>query len=686
VRIGILVLALFVGAVAVALGAWDLGVTRRGELEAVAREQYQRNITVSARRGMITDRHGAELAVEVEVDSIYANAKEVPDAAQAAATLSSILELDAGTLQEKLASNRTFVFLKRRVLPSISEAVRRAGVPGIYLIKESKRFYPKVELASTVLGIAGMDSVGLEGLELKYDEQLKGQRDAVEGFRDGRGRVVFADSLFGSSGVVGNSVELTIDSTLQYHAERELAAAVSTYNAKSGQMVVMDPRTGEILVMASYPTFNPNALSRSTSEQRRNRPVLDVFEPGSTLKVFSLAAGFNTGAIRPDDLIYCENGRFEMGDQKKVYIHDDHADGWLTPGQCLKRSSNICFAKIALELGRKRLYHYMRRFGFGERTNIDLPFESSGILHHFKKWYNVDAATISFGQGIGVTGVQMAAALSAIANGGRLMKPYIVRRIVGPDREVSQTFGPVERRQVVSRYTARLVGDMMTAVTEEGGTGTEGALDGYLVAAKTGTAQKSGTGRRGYQQGKWVASFFGFVPADNPRLVISVVIDEPLINHYGGVVAAPVLKRFADQALRYLGVSPRVVDHRLAAETPKSSKTRRIGASHRESVVENVQEVPADVPEGSEVVPQLLGMTIQSALVALTNRGLRAVISGTGVATEQTPASGTIAAKGDYVHVLFSPMLDSLDPSQETTLLSRASARAQEGGVEEARR
>lgn len=669
VRIGILVFALMSAAAAVAFGAWDLGVVRRVELEAIAKEQYQRHITVSARRGMITDRHGAELAVEVEVESVYVDAREIVDVRSATAILAPILEMEEADLESKLSSGRSFVFLRRRVVPVMADAVRNSGINGVYLIKESKRFYPKVELASSVLGISGLDSVGLEGVELKYDGELKGKCDAVEGLRDGRGRVVFADSLFGPAGVVGNSVELTIDSTLQYHAERELAATVSTYNAKSGQMVVMDPHSGEILAMASYPTFNPNRVSVSNAEQRRNRPVLDVFEPGSTMKVFTLAAALNTGAIRPDDLIFCENGRFEMGDKKKVYIHDDHADGWLTPGQCLKRSSNICFAKIALELGKKRLYHYLRRFGFGDRTSVDLPFEAPGVLHHFKKWYDIDAATIAFGQGVGVTGLQMASALSAIANGGKLMKPFIVRRIVSPDGEAVATFGPSERRQVVSEYTARLVGDVMTTVTEEGGTGIEGALDGYLVAAKTGTAQKS-VGRRGYHEEKWVASFFGFLPADNPRLVISVVIDEPLINHYGGTVAAPALRRFADQALRYLGVSPRMVDRKAASAVRRSTKARRIGLASTLTETENDEsEALPQIPSGSQVVPDLAGMTMQRALVALSERGLRSVLSGTGVASEQAPAAGTITAEGDYVYVSFVPMIES-DSGGATPILA----------------
>ena len=439
-RIAFLVLLMATGVVAVARGAWDLGVTRRAEYTNLAEKQYERRITLPARRGMITDRHGEELAVEVEIDSIYADARKVEKPNTAAAILAPVLGVDESALLKKLTSKRHFVWLARRVTPDVAQQVHDFDLEGISFLKESKRGYPSRNLASQVIGFAGIDATGLEGIELKFEKYLKGQKNAVHGLRDAKGRVVFAGSVFGPEGIVGNTVELTIDKTLQYYAEQELAATVRIFEAKSGQVVVMDPSNGEVLAMANWPTFNPNVLGESKPEQRRNRAVLDVLEPGSTFKVFTLAAALNSGVLRPDDLIFCERGRMELGDRKKVYIHDDHRDGWLNPTQCLKRSSNICFAKIALKLGKKRLYHYIRRFGFGDKTEIDLPFESRGTLHHFSKWYDIDAATISFGQGIGTTGVQMAAALSAVANEGVLMRPKLVRRIVGPDGETIRAF------------------------------------------------------------------------------------------------------------------------------------------------------------------------------------------------------------------------------------------------------
>ncbi len=654
-RIGLLLIAMTVGMAAVAKGAWHLGVERSEQLLDLAEEQYERRISLPARRGMITDRHGEELAVEVEVDSVYADARQIEDPAGAAARLARYLGTDEKKLSRRLASKKHFVWLERRVTPDAAAGIAQLEIPGVRLLKESKRYYPNRLLASHVLGFAGIDAVGLEGVELNYDDQLRGRREAVTGLRDGRGHVVFADSVFGPEGVVGNTVELTIDKTLQYIAEQELAATVRTYNARAGQVVIMDPHTGELLALANWPSYNPNVLSRSDPETRRNRAVLDVFEPGSTFKIFTLAAALNSGAVRPDDLIFCERGRWEIGDTKKVPIHDDHRDGWLTPAQCLKRSSNICFAKIAIDMGKKRLYHYLRRFGFGESTRVDLPFEARGVLHHYKKWYDIDAATISFGQGVGVTGIQMTAALSAVANGGVLMKPMLVRRIVGPDKETLRTFASTKKRRVISRYTARLVGDIMTSVTEEGGTGFQGALDGFLVAGKTGTAQKS-VGKTGYQDDKWVASFFGFVPADGPRLAISVVIDEPLINHYGGTVAAPALRRIADQSLRYLGVSRKNVVRR---RPPERAAPEALASEPADG--EAALRAPRAMEPGQIPTPDLKGMTMKQALDALSLARLRPVIRGTGFALDQLPAAFEPVEPGAFVQVNFRPLEGTSD-------------------------
>lgn len=664
VRIAILVIALVAGAAAVAHGAWDLGVTRSDELSEMAHEQYTRRITLSARRGMITDRHGEELAVEVEVESVYADPRKIDNPQAAAAALAPILGKDAAGLLPKLSDKtRHFVWLKRRVAPALAAQIRELDIEGVDLVKESKRFYPNRSLAAHVIGFAGIDSQGLEGIERRFDERLRGNQEAAKGLIDARGRVVFADNPFAGDGLVGQNIELTIDRTLQYITEQELASAIRTFEAKAGHVVVMDPQTGEILALANWPTYNPNTIAESTAATRRNRAALDIYEPGSTFKVFTLSAALNAGAIRPDDMIFCERGRFEIYD---AAVHDDHRDGWLNPVQCLKRSSNICFAKIALKLGKQRLYHYLRRFGFGERTHVQLPFEMRGTMNHYKKWYDIDAATTAFGQGIGVTGLQMATALSAVANGGTLMRPLLVRRIISPEGDTLSTFAPEARRRVISRYTARLVSDMMTSVTEEGGTGIEGSLDGFLVAGKTGTAQKS-DGAKGYQKDKWIASFLGFVPADNPRLAISVVIDEPVINHYGGTVAAPVLSRIADQALRYLGVSPREVtkgELPQDAREPDGSTDEEVQAADAEAEnLDDSGDPPGEPPAlgpGQVRAPDLTGLSMAQALDELDALGLRPVFLGSGVVAEQVPPPGDPVDSGDYIQVNFQPISEAV--------------------------
>ncbi len=670
VRIMLLVIVMMAGAAAVAHGAWQLGVTRAQELTNLAAEQYTRRIKISAHRGMITDRHGEELAVEIEVKSVYADPRKINNPQIVAATLAPLLGKDAQKMESRLGSDRHFVWLKRRVSPPVAQAVEKLGFPGVSLVDESKRFYPNRSLGSHIVGFAGIDSKGLEGVELKFDGVLQGNTEAATGLSDARGRMVFSDSVFGSDGIVGRSVELTIDRTLQYIVEQELLNAIRVFEAKAGHIIMMDPSTGEILALANYPTFNPNRLNKSTAENRRNRAVLDVFEPGSTFKVFTLAAALNAGKLRPNQKTFCERGRMEIFD---VVIHDDHRDGWLNPTDCLKRSSNICFAKIAAGLSKKRLYHYIRRFGFGERTHIQLPFEMRGTLNHHKKWYDIDTATTSFGQGIGVTGIQMVTALSAIANGGKLMKPLIVRRVIGQSGETERSFAPQVRRRVISRYTARMVADMMTAVTEEGGTGTQAALNGYLVAGKTGTAQKS-EGSKGYAKDKWIASFFGFVPADRPRLAISIVIDEPLINHYGGTVAGPVFKRIADQSLRYLGVSPRFSERSGASGKKKNARAAREERERQDPAKESrdnetgPSSVFADMLElgpGQVRTPHLVGMSMIDAMEILSSQGLRPLFMGTGIAAEQIPQPDEPVDKGEFVQVNFMPLREQGTLSEE---------------------
>jgi cell division protein FtsI (penicillin-binding protein 3) len=451
----------------------------------------------------------------------------------------------------------------------------------------------------------------------------------------------------------------------------------------------MDPRTGELLAIANYPSFNPNEPGHAPAAHRRNRAVTDRFEPGSTVKPFTVAAAIGAGTVRTDQLIDCENGAMEVAEYT---IHDSHRFDELTPAQVLAFSSNIGTAKIGRTLGRRGLYRAFRRFGFGEPTGVPLPGETGGILRHHRRWYEMDAATISFGQGMSATTVQLAGAMSALANDGRLMRPVLVKRVANSRNETVEETLPRVRRQVVPRSVARLVGDMLTAVTGPDGTGTEAAIDGYLVAGKTGTAQKADYIAGGYAEDKWLASFVGFVPAQDPRLVIAVVIDEPLIAHYGGTVAGPVFRRVGEAALRHLGVPADEGGEALfsyrAAEADAEDPVPEPEGAEGPSALGTKSPVPAvtrRVPgDGEASVPDLFGRPARTAVALAARAGLVPELEGSGVVVSQRPAPGEIAARGSTVHAILAepsrdpgPTDDSASLASETLALGGDEAEAQ---------
>ncbi|MDQ3037514.1 MAG: penicillin-binding protein 2, partial [Myxococcota bacterium] len=582
VRISLLALFLLAGAGAVLHRAYQLQIVQGPELRREADEQQLRDVRLAPKRGTIYDRHGAELAVSVDVESVYANPRmmrrEQVDLEAAAFRLSAVLGVDRERILGRMSTDRYFAWIDRQVTPEEAAAVRGLAIPGIEMTRESRRFYPNHDLAAHMLGFANVDGVGIEGLELSMEEQLRGSTESVPAMVDRRGRVVFSDSLLDDRAAQGDDVYLTIDKTIQHAAERELALAVRTFEAQAGSVVVMDPSTGEILAIANYPTFDPNAPGASPQSARRNRALTDRFEPGSTIKTFTVAAALAAGTLRADERIDCagdERPNRLIIDSEGHTIGDalGHHFGLMTPAEILAHSSNIGAARIGIELGRAGLYRGLRRFGFGEPTGLPLPGETGGILRHHRRWYDMDLATIAFGQGLSVTAVQVATAMSAIANGGRLMEPTLVRRVVDARGEISLEATPRVRRQVVPRGTARLVADMLTGVTGDEGTGLEAAIDGYLVAGKTGTAQKADYRRGGYEEGRYISSFVGFAPADAPRVVIAVVIDEPMIDHYGGVVAGPVFRRVGEATLRHLGV-PASGGGEVLAEIERAARLR----------------------------------------------------------------------------------------------------------------
>ena len=658
VRIAILGTVLLTFAGFVIRRAYEVQVERGVGLREMAEEQYLRQIQLAPKRGTIFDRHGAELAVSVDADSVWANPRVLAaadvDPRMATTRIATVLEIDEARIATRLSSDRYFVWIDRHVTPQQALAVRALDLPGVHITTEARRYYPNRELAAHVLGFANIDGTGIEGIELSMEERLRGADATVEAIRDRRGTTVFSRHLFDDRASQGDDLVLTIDKTLQLIAERELSLGVRTFEARAGSVVVVDPRTAEILAMANYPTFNPNEPGLAPVAHRRNRALTDRFEPGSTIKPFTIAGALAAGRVGSQQLIDCEAGAMEVAE---FTIHDSHRFERLTPAQILAFSSNIGTAKIGATLGRSGLFRVFRQFGFGEVSGVPLPGETQGILRHYSRWYEMDTATISFGQGMSVNALQLTMAMAALANGGRLMRPVLVRRVVdGAGATIEETL-PEVRRQVVPRATARLVADMLTAVTGPDGTGTEAAIEGHLVAGKTGTAQKADYVHGGYADDRWVASFVGFVPAEQPRLVIAVIIDEPLIAHYGGTVAGPIFRRVGAQALRHLGVPATAGVEAVALRDLVPSNANDGGVRHPAVVV---AATGGDAPlvvlgENLVAVPDLANQTARGALVAARVAGLSPVIEGSGVVASQWPGAGAAVPRGTEIRLLLSP-------------------------------
>ncbi len=582
-RMAILCLVMLASLGGVLFAAYRVQILEGGEWRESAEKQRQRRLHIDPKRGAIYDRNGATLAASVEVPSASIDAAEmlrtVDTASQpeflvyAAGRLGQVLSLNANELATKLANKTRFTWLKRRIstdevtaLRALSDSKREAKpIRGISIEGEGRRYYPARELAAQLLGFVAPDGFGKDGLELSLDDEFRGHAEELKGLRDRGGRLIFSEGSANEESLKGHDVYLTIDSAIQHLAEHEIDAARQTYEAKSAMIVVVDPNTGEILALASTPGFNPNDYNVSEVESRRNRVISDRFEPGSVMKVFTMASAIAAGKISLSDSIFCEEGAIRLG---SVTIHDTHAHGWLSPTEVLVKSSNIGALKIGLTLGEPALYAGLRRFGFAEATGLPLPGEASGVLRpRARPWFDIETANASFGQGVSVTTMQLAMAMAAIANGGRLLEPVLVHKVVDGHGAIVREGGVHLRRQAVPPGVARTVAQMLTGVVELGGTGTEAAITGFRVAGKTGTAQKADpvTGR--YASNRFTSSFVGFVPVVRPRLVIAVIIDDPVIGHFGGDLAGPVFRRVGEGALRYLGVTSHEVSMR--AQPPK---------------------------------------------------------------------------------------------------------------------
>ena len=547
----------FLGAVGVVL------LTQAARLQLVHYERFadwaDRQSTstsvVAAKRGAIRDRNGDELAITVDVDSVYFEWKpnQPRPTERQASRLAALLGRPTDVIRRKLMSDRRFVYLARRVDAATATQVRSFGVPGVGTKPEPKRFYANVHLAGHVLGFTNVEGEGRAGVERRFDGQLKGRRGSVSGYRDAFGTPILSNGSVSEVSLRGSDVELTLDRHIQYASEQALQEAVTTHRAKAGVALVMVPDSGEVLALASYPRFNPNNLRETTVSERTNRAVNAVFEPGSTMKMVTVAAALEESLIKRGTVLDCEEGSWKVGNTE---IHDaQHRYGALDITQIIQKSSNICAAKIGFRLGRRRLHTWLRRFGFGQRSGVELPGELRGLIRPPAKWSDIGLANISFGQGISATPLQILQAAAVLANKGIRVPPRLVRAIVSPDgQRIEAPRAPAER--VLSEPTARAVSHMMTSVAEAGGTAVEAAIPGFRVAGKTGTAQKIDPVTRAYSHELHVSSFVGFAPADHPELVALVLLDEPQGSVYGGEVAAPAWRKLMVAAVAARGLRP----------------------------------------------------------------------------------------------------------------------------------
>jgi cell division protein FtsI (penicillin-binding protein 3) len=646
------------------LAAWGLVVVarlvqvqlvRHDHYVARAQRQQERTLALNPVRGSILDTRGRVLAESIAAESIYADPQAITDRRAVAKALADVggIGLTAREIEHKLRGNGSFAWIARQLPLEVTAEVRKLGLNGIYFLEAHRRTYPRARLGANVIGYVGVDGDGLAGIEHSFDDYVRGTPGKVTLLKDAR-RGIY---LLGGDGANrprdGQHVVLTIDSVIQFIAERALARAVAEHRAGGGSVIVMEPKSGDILAMASMPTFDPNRFRDSPKTSWRNRNVEDLYEPGSTFKIVTAAAGLEDGLVTPSQVLDCGNGSITVANIT-ISEHDGHRYERLSFEDVIVNSSNVGTARVGLALGQDRFHEWIRRFGFGEKTGIPLPGESPGLVRRAQRWTQVSPASISIGQEIGVTPLQIIRAVSAIAIDGMLVEPRLVRRVI--DDEGRTVYEPPRRapRRVMSEKTAAVLNEILKNVVSRG-TGKGAALAEHVAAGKTGTAQKAGRG--GYLEGRYVGSFAGYVPADRPRLAILVVIDEPRVEHYGGTVAAPAFREIAEASLRYLGVPP-------------SLPARSIGAGELRLAAFS-QPVPDAGPVSG--IPDLRGLDARAAVARAVAGGLSVRTVGSGVVISQDPQPGGALPPNRRVTLRLS--VGSGRPAR-TDRVSRASALA----------
>ncbi len=655
-----------------------LQIYRGEELAVQAMAQRMRPQTIDAQRGRILDRNYKTLAISVGADAVYALPESIRDAEGTARQLAPYLSMSEQELLRLLTSNKTSVWLARGLTVETAQAVRALGLPGIRIVQRPQRYYPQGSLAAHVVGIAGADNQGLEGIEYFYDEILRGVPGQQYTERDAAQRNIPGGETRFVPPQPGNDVVLTLDTVIQYIAETRIQEAVISSNSERGLVLVMNPKTGEILANAIYPTFDPNYYQDVSAERRRNVAVTDQYEPGSTFKFVTAAAALDLG-ITHFERAFESGSAWEIGGGR-VHNLDGRALGRLTFREAMERSDNITFAKLSVEMGPDRFHKYIQDFGFGKRLGVDFPGEIAGtVISPTRSGQTLQWANMGFGQGIAVTPLQLLTAVSAVANGGSLMKPYFVKEIRDAHGKLVQKVEPEVLGHPISPETAALVRDLLRSVVVNGN-GNRAEVPGYQVAGKTGTAEVPGIG--GYSD-DIIASFVGFAPVDDPALAMLVVLYKPKAESaYGGVLAAPVFKEIMEESLEYLGVKRRQESRQRSAQVAvpnvlslsKQEAQARLaqaglfwtmegeGTLVTDQTPKPGVRVPAqttvhlsfDRGELEEVeVPSVIGLSMLDASARLTEAGLLIKIAGSGVAVEQLPSAGARVPRGSLVEVQF---------------------------------
>src|ERR1700675_132791 len=660
-----------------------LQLIRHGEYMARAQRQQQRTIEITPRRGIIYDRNMHALAMSVPVKSAFWGPGEIADESLAARLLSGVLSVPQDVLEARMASSRSFVWISRKLPPEKVEAIEALNLKGVYFQDENQRFYPKRDLAAHVLGFVDPDEKGLAGIEYELDSQIRSKSEKIVVMADARQRWFDGGEAQRERGA---NVVLTLDEKIQYIVQRELLAAIEKTRAMAGSVIVMNPNTGEILAMANWPRFNPNAASEAPAESRMNQAVSALYEPGSTFKLITLAAAFAPDITRPQEVFDCENGAIYIAGHR---IRDHKPFGLLSVADILAQSSDVGAIKIAVRLGAPKFYDYIRAFGFGTTTGVELPYESRGRVARLEDWKPISVGSISVGQEIGATPVQLITAVSAIASGGLLYKARIVSELRRDEKALPAEgeLAPTEPKRVIRPETAATLRQLMEGVVLHG-TGTAAHLDGWTSAGKTGSAQKIDpvTGR--YSPTQFIASFTGFAPINNPAVTILVSLDSPVGLHEGGQVAAPVFKRIAEQVLSYLDVprdvplNPRLIQaaykRQMASEgamLEDFSPTDFSGqpdeppaASNHEAPdkpTPHAPEVAMAADEGGDIsVPDFSGKTMREVTEMCLHLGLEPLVVGSNLAIEQRPEAGTQVRRGAKVTVQFGTPPPAVKPAR----------------------